>query len=126
MRLNATSFALPVVMLLCLSACDLDPLGLSEKKIGGGYRLLLAEDGGFAVLRKGDGAGQGVTRLGWRKPFIVAVTGDGYWEVFDTSTGSDNLSLSAEQVQADVRVRDIPLVPAETAWKRLRHYRSQW
>jgi len=115
-----------LVSLLSLTACDLDPFGLTEKKIAGGYRLYMAEDGGSAVFSPGASGGPGVTRVGWRKPFIIAVTHDNDWEVFDTSSGASALFLKAEQVRADSKVRDIPLLSADSAWKRLSHYRNQW
>ena len=115
-----------VSTLLCLSACDVDLFGLSERKIAAGYRLYMAEHGGFAIMSPGASAGPCVKHLGWRRPFIVSVTCDGDWQVFDTSTGAADLFLTADEVRADSRVRDIPLLSADVAWKQLRRYRSQW
>jgi hypothetical protein len=115
-----------VAALLCLSACDVDVFGLTEKKIAGGYRLYMGENGGFAVFAPGRSDGPGVIQVGWRKPFIIAVTHDGDWEVFDTFSGASNLFLTAQQVRADPKIRDIPLLTPDAAWHRLSHYRSQW
>ena len=111
---------------LFMSACDVDVFGADEKKIAGGCRLYLREDGGFSLIPPGSTGGEGVAKLGWRKPFIVAVMGDGLWEVFDTERHSSELFLPAEQIRADARVRNIPLIAPDAAWKQLHYYSSLW
>jgi hypothetical protein len=115
-----------VFTLLCLPACDVDLFGLREKEIAAGYRLYMGEHGGFAIISPGAPGGPCVKSLGWRRPFIVAVTCDGDWQVFDSSTGGADLFLTAQQVSADPRLRDIPLLSADVAWKQLSRNRSQW
>ena len=115
-----------VFTLLCLPACDVDLFGLRERKIAAGYRLYMGEHGGFAIISPGAPGGPCVKHLGWRRPFIVAVTCDGDWQVFDPSTGAADLYLTAEQVRADQRVRDIPLLSADVAWKQLSRHWNQW
>ena len=107
-----------------LSACDEDTS--EQKVIVEGYRLNMADDGTFAVFPHGSHAGLAITQIGWRQPFILAATSDGHYEIFDTSTNSEQLFLSADQVRADSRVRDIPLISAEIAWKQLDQEKSQW
>ena len=126
--MNLSAFA-PLLLgatLFSISACDVDVFGVYEKKIAGGYELSKGEDGSFAVIDTRIGAGEGITQIGWRKPFIIAVKSDGDWELFDTSSDMSQLSLTADQIRADPRVRDIPLILPDAAWKQLHHYRSQW
>lgn len=117
-----------LVMCLCLSACDLDPFGLTRKKIGSGYCLYVGDSQhDFAVLPPGANTGSTITRIGWRKPYIIADSEkeDRRWEVFDTFKHTSRL-LTDAQLRADPELGDIPVISAEEAWERLQHRRSQW
>jgi hypothetical protein len=125
MKSVIAAMVIPAAAFLCLSGCDVDLFGVRQKKIGGGYVLYLGEDGGYSVIAPGASGGVPVWQIGWLKPFIVAGTQDGDWEVFDTSThGSD--VLSDHEFRTNDRFRGIRLVSPEVAWHALAHYRSQW
>ena len=123
-----SSVVAALIAALCLSACDLDPFGLTRKKIGSGYCLYVGDsEHDFAVIAPGSGGGSIITEIGWRKPYIITHSdeGDQRWEVFDTSARTSRRVTHGE-LRADPILRDIPVMSAEVAWKRLRHYRSQW
>src|SRR4051812_39000380 len=99
-----------LIACLCLSSCDLDPFGLTRKKIGSGYVLYVGDtQHDFAVLPPGVGFGSIITQIGWRNPYIIAHSneGDQRWEVFDTSNRTSRLLTDAE-LRADPKFRDIP------------------
>ena len=81
----------------------------------------------FAVIAPGGSGGSLIAKVGWRKPYIVARSDEGErpWEVFDTSKRTSRL-LTEKEFRADPVMHDIPVVAAEDAWNKLRHYRSQW
>jgi hypothetical protein len=117
-----------VAALLCLAGCDVDVFGVQQKKIAPGYRLYVDDtDHGFAIFEPSASSGPGIARIGWRAPYILADVRDGsrHWQVFDTVTRTSRF-LSDSELQADLRLRDIPLTSADAAWKRLSHFRSQW
>jgi hypothetical protein len=117
-----------LIACLCLSSCDLDPFGLTRKQIGSGYVLYVGDsEHDFAVLPPGVEFGSTVTQIGWRKPYIITHSneGDQRWEVFDTSNRTSRLLTGAE-LRADPKLRDIPVVSAEDAWRQLHHHRGQW
>jgi hypothetical protein len=126
--LKPSVIAAIVVTLTCLlsyTACDSAPVG-KERKIADGYRLFKDDDGTIAMFPRGGSAGSFITQIGWRKPFIITVTGADVWQVFDTTSRELPPYLKAEQVHADSRVNDIPLMPVAVAWEQLSENRSQW
>lgn len=112
-----------LLSLLGFTACDFQPD--QTKEIAGGYRLY-KDDDVFAIFEGRSGAGSRITQIGWRKPFVIAAIEGGRYELFDTATHKSQLWLSADQVQADSRIRDIPLISPEDAWKQLDHDKGQW
>jgi hypothetical protein len=125
---------LAVAVLFFTSACDQDPFHLRERPVLHGYHLEQWEDSTTFYLVKtgqtdddGGGALNGtVVRIGWNARYIAAERKANFagdrdgWMIIDTATQRIIGPLSDSQFRGRNEVREIAVMPAADAWKRLR------
>jgi hypothetical protein len=127
---HAAARTLALTAALLLAACDQDPFGLATRDVAGAYDLERFEDGSYFLVREGGDVAGGaiggiVDRIGWNERYILAShrrtpggAVDG-WAIVDLRTDSIHRGLSAAQVAADARVRNIDPLPAAQAYDRI-------
>ena len=124
--------SLAVVLVISVWSCDQDPFHMRERTVLSGYELQQWEnsttyylvksgekDNGGGVL---DGA---VLRIGWNGRYVIAERKANFggdkdgWMIVDTATKKITGPFSDSELKARPEVRQIAIMNASEAWRRL-------
>ena len=135
---RAKTLLIAAVIVATASACDFDPMRLSERPIAGVYRLKQWEDEKTYYLVGGGSSVHGeiprhlpIVRIGWNSQYILA---DRRCYAAENMNGVIVIDVKAETVTGPYTEKELAAIPdvvgirlmsPEVAWKKLR-WKPPW